>query len=374
MLGQRVGGNLRGDLAVMQHAQQAVGGDAADLDGVESPFAEDAKDFGFAAALGDQQHALLRFAEHHFVGRHAGFALRHAVELDLDAHAAARSHFAGGAGEAGGAHVLNADDGAGGHGFEARFEQQLFEEGIADLHVGTLLLRFLGEFGGGQQRSAVDAVAAGLGADVDDRIAFAAGAREEQLVLRRDAEGQHVDQRIAGVAGLEGDFAADRGHAEAIAVKSDAAHDAVEQAAIARDDFGRVAMRRRDGAEAQRIEHGDGPRAHGEDVAQNSADAGGRALEGLDVAGVIVRFHLEDGGEAVADVDHAGIFARALQHLRRARGQALQVHAAGFVGAVLAPHHAENAEFGEVGIAAENFLDARVLVGREAVLGDESAA
>ena len=91
------------------------------------------------------------------------------VEIDFDAHAAARSHFAGGAGEAGGAHVLNADDGAGGHGFEARFEQQLFEERIADLHVGALLLRFLGEFRGGQQRSAVNAVAAGLCADVDDR-------------------------------------------------------------------------------------------------------------------------------------------------------------------------------------------------------------
>ncbi len=128
---------------------------------------------------------------------------------------------------------------------------------------------------------------------------------------------------------------------------------------------------RRDASEAQRIEHGDGPRAHGEDVAQDAAHAGGRALKRLDVAGMIVRFHLEDGGEAVANVHHAGVFAGPLQHLRGARGQALQMHAAGFVGAVLAPHHAEDAELGEVGIAAENFLDARVLFGREAVLGDE---
>ena len=42
------------------------------------------------------------------------------------------------------------------------------------------------------------------------------------------------------------------------------------------------------GAEAQRIHDGQRPRAHGEDVAQNAADAGGRALEGLDVAGVVV--------------------------------------------------------------------------------------
>ena len=53
------------------------------------------------------------------------------------------------------------------------------------------------------------------------------------------------------------------------------------------------------------------------------------------------------------------------------RGQALEMDAAGFVGAVLAPHHAEDAEFGEIGIAAENFLDARVFFGREAVFGDD---
>ena len=86
-------------------------------------------------------------AEHDLVRRHAGFALRDAVQFDLDADFAAAAHFAGGAGEAGGAHVLNADDGAGLHGFEAGFEQQLFHERIAHLHVGALLLGFLGELG-----------------------------------------------------------------------------------------------------------------------------------------------------------------------------------------------------------------------------------
>ena len=64
-------------------------------------------------------------------------------------------------------------------------------------------------------------------------------------------------------------------------------------------------------AEAERIHHRDGPRAHGEDVAQDAADAGGRALERLDEAGVIVRFDLERDGPAVADVDDAGVLARA---------------------------------------------------------------
>ena len=41
-----------------------------------------------------------------------------------------------------------------------------------------------------------------------------------------------------------------------------------------------------------------------------------------------MRFHFEDGGEAVADVDHARIFSRTLQHLRRARREALEMNAA----------------------------------------------
>jgi hypothetical protein len=37
---------------------------------------------------------------------------------------------------------------------------------------------------------------------------------------------------------------------------------------------------------------------------------GRRALVGLDVGGVVVALHLEDGGLAVADIDDAGILAR----------------------------------------------------------------
>ena len=110
--------------------------------------------------------------EHDLVGRHAGFALRHAVEFDFDAHSAAAAHLAGGAGEAGRAHVLNAHDGAGLHGFEAGFQQQLLHERIAHLHVGPLLLGFLGEFGAGHG-GAVDAVAPGARAHINHRIAHA---------------------------------------------------------------------------------------------------------------------------------------------------------------------------------------------------------
>jgi len=45
------------------------------------------------------------------------------------------------------------------------------------------------------------------------------------------------------------------------------------------------------------------------------------------------------------------------------------MHAARFIGAVLAPHHAEDAKLGEIRVAAQDFLDARVFLGRKPVLG-----
>ena len=86
---------------------------------------------------------------------------------------------------------------------------------------------------------------------------------------------------------MEIHFAADRRHAEAIAVAADAGDDAGHQM----PRLGMIGI-----AEAQRVEAGDRPRAHGEDVAQNAADAGRRALIGLDVARVVVALHLEDAG------------------------------------------------------------------------------
>ena len=79
-------------------------------------------------------------------------------------------------------------------------------------------------------------------------------------------------------------------------------------------------------AEAQRVEHRDRPRAHREDVAQDAADAGGRALERLDRARVVVRLDLERDRQPAADVHRAGVLARAHDDVRplgRQRAQQL---------------------------------------------------
>ena len=92
--------------------------------------------------------------------------------------------------------------------------------------------------------------------------------------------------------GSNDDLAGDGRNADAVAVVADALHDAGEQVAHAR---------RVERAEAQRVEHRDRARAHREDVAQNAADAGRRALIRLDRRRMIVRFDLERDGEPVAD-------------------------------------------------------------------------
>jgi len=94
-------------------------------------------------------------------------------------------------------------------------------------------------------------------------------------------------------------------------------------------------------------------------------------LKWLDEAWVIVRLDFESAGPAVTDVDDAGVLSGTLQHTLAARGQALQMHARRFVGTVLAPHHAEDAEFGERRLAlAKKLFNLFVFAGSEAVLPD----
>ena len=67
-------------------------------------------------------------------------------------------------------------------------------------------------------------------------------------------------------------------------------------------------------AEAQAVEQRDRPRAHCDDVAKDPADAGRGPLERLDGGGVVVRLGLERDGDPAAEIDHARVLARALQH------------------------------------------------------------
>ncbi len=208
------------DAAMTHHEVPRVGG-VADHREVELPFPEHALGGFLRARLQHHEHALLALREHHLVGGHAFLAGRHPVELKLDADAAFVGHLHRGGGEARGAHVLDGDDGVLRHQLEAGLEQKLLGEGIAHLHGRALLLRGLVELGGGHG-GAVDAVAAGFRADIDDGMADALRRRLEDAIRIHQADAHGVDQDVVVVTRVEIGLAADRGHAHAIAVVADA--------------------------------------------------------------------------------------------------------------------------------------------------------
>src|SRR4029453_5658014 len=88
-----------------------------------------------------------------------------------------------------------------------------------------------------------------------------------------------------------------------------------------------------EGAEAERVHEGDGTGAHREDVAEDPADPGGRALVGLDGRGVVVGLDADGGGDAVPHVHHTGVLAGPDEHGLALGGEALQGGGGGLVRA-----------------------------------------
>ena len=87
---------------------------------------------------------------------------------------------------------------------------------------------------------------------------------------------------------------------------------------------------------------------------------------------MVVRLDLERHPEAVAHVDHPGIFlAGSHDHLWRTGGESLQQRTGIFVGAVFAPHDGEDAQLGEVWLAAEDLKNVLVFLRRDAVFLDD---
>src|SRR5262249_11393773 len=209
---------------------------------------------------------------------------------------------------------------------------------------------------------AVNSVASGLGAHINEWIARSFGAASEDPVPRNDPDVHDVDEDVGVVTGMKRRLAAQSRYADAVAVSRNAPHDAVDQMFHAR---------RGEVAEPQRVQRSDRPRSHREDVSQDPADARRRTLVRLDEGGMVVRLHFECDGEAVSDVDDARVLSRPLNDARSRGREPLQMDPRGLVGAVLAPHGRENAELDQTRLAAENLQDPLILLLRGVVLGDE---
>ena len=310
-----------------------------------------------ARGLADAQHPLLRLGDHDLEGRHVGLAQRHPGDVEVDADAALGRHLRRARRQPRRAEVLQRDEQAAVEQLQRALQELLLLEGVADLD-GRALVGVVGaELGAGQDRRAADAVATRRRPEQHDDVADARGRGPGEAPARREAERHRVDEAVRLVGRLEVHLAADRRHADRVPVVADAHDGVVEQVARAR--AGGL-------AEAQRVEDGDRPRPEGEDVAQDAADARGRALEGLHGAGVVVRLDLEGADQAAADVDRARVLPRA-EHDRLALGRQRAQELLGvLVGAVLAPHEREHRELDLVRGTAELGDDEVVLVARQA--------
>ena len=242
-------------------------------------------------------------------------SLGHQLNVDLDTRAATTGSLAGGAGESGRTHVLDAGDGIRGKQLEAGLEEQLLTEGITHLDSRTISFGFLGELAGGKGGTS-QTITAGLGTDIENGVPHTLGSTAGDLLVTEDAQAEGVHQRVATIGLVKIDLSGHGRKSDAVAVVGDAGDDTREEAAIGLGLFC-VPL---DGAETEGIHEEHGTRSHGEDVADDAADTGGRTLEGLDSAGVIVTLDLERHGPSVTDVNDAGILLTRLNQNAGASG------------------------------------------------------
>ncbi len=151
----------------------------------------------------------------------------------------------------------------------------------------------------------MDTVSAGARAHGHHRIPDTGRRSRDQVLPLHQPEAHRVHDGIALVPPVEHDFAADVRDPDAIAIIPHTAHDAAEE--VPHSTAVEV-------AEAERVEHRNRSSAHGENVAQDPSHAGRGALVGLDRRRVVVRLDLEGERVPIADVDHPGVLAGALDH------------------------------------------------------------
>ena len=247
--------------------------------------------------------------------------------------------------------VLDPDDQVGVEQLQARLDQPLLLIGVAHLDTGALgrlgVVVAPSEAGRGQHADAADPVPPGGRSEQDGQVPHPGGGPEDQSLGREHPHAQHVDQRVLGVAVVEGELTADGGHPHRVPVARDAGHHALDQPLLA----GVAGV-----AEEQGVHDGDGTGPHGEDVPQDPPDPGGRPLVGLDGRGVVVALDADGHGDTVPGVDDPGVLARAHQHMGRLGGQPPQMDPGRLVRAVLAPHDGEERQLQMVGRTTEDGL------------------
>ncbi len=246
----------------------------------------------------DRDHPLLALRDHDLPGLHLLLAERNPVEVDVDPAAAAR-HLRQGRGESGSAEILERLDEAALDELEARLDELVAGERVADLHRWALVRVLLAELLAREHARAADPVASGGRSEEEDDVACAGRSGAEHPLGGEEADAHRVHEAVVRVGRVEDGVSADRRDADAVPVVGNAGHRPLEMI---------VRL-----AEAEPVEQRDRPGAHGDDVPEDAADSGRRPLERLDCRGMVVALDLEGDGLALAEVDDSRVLARPLQ-------------------------------------------------------------
>ena len=289
----------------------------------------------------DRDHPLLRLRDHD-LPRLQLLAQGHAVEVDVDAGAVAR-HLRERGREPGGAAVLERLDQPLLDQLDGDLDQLLAGERVADLHRRPLLGRALAELLAREHACAADPVSAGRRAVEDEQMPGRPRLRARDALGRQQPDAHRVHQAVVRIGLVEERLAADGWDADPVAVGADSGHRSVERVPGL--------------AEAQPVEQRHRPRAHRDDVSEDPADPGRRALEGLDCGRVVVRLDLEGNRLAVAEVEHARVLARPLEHALALAREPLQQQRRVLVAAVLRPEQREHRQLEVVRVAAHQLAD-----------------
>ena len=92
---------------------------------------------------------------------------------------------------------------------------------------------------------------------------------------------------------------------------------------------------------------------------------------GFNVAGVVVRFHFENNGLTVANINNTCVLTGAADHLGAGGGQRAKPFFGGLIRAVLVPHSRKNTQFSERWGTADDLKNAVVFVGGKPVCSDQ---
>src|SRR5258706_15593306 len=86
---------------------------------------------------------------------------------------------------------------------------------------------------------------------------------------------------------------------------------------------------------------------------------------------MVVRLNLEGASPPTANVDDPGVLAGSLQHAWALGRQPLQQQPRALIAAVLAPHHAEDAQLRQRRLAPQQPQDLFVLFGSDLMMSDQ---